>query len=238
LLKTPFLGNEARQYDHRVLDDSPKPWTLTSSLLVGVAGLIGLVATLAAFLSRTWSVCDNRGLTPAELSSLNVIASCAVAASVGWACIAFVRRGAHVGFWESIEWRPFNRGIAAAGLIGICCCFLTRFILTQRIDLSLHVTAVNRLLLLVLLGTVILQPLMEEIYFRGILFCGLNSKLNPSLSAGVVTIAFVVLHPQHQLIVLTVALALGVVRVVSRSTCCCFALHLFYNLGVVLWGVR
>jgi membrane protease YdiL (CAAX protease family) len=110
--------------------------------------------------------------------------------------------------------------------------------LTKRNDLSLHVTVLDRPLLLVIIGVVLLEPLTEEIYFRGILFCGLKSKMNAGLSAGIVTAIFAFLHPQHQLIVLPVALTLGAFRVVGRSTCSCFALHLVYNLTVLLWGVR
>jgi membrane protease YdiL (CAAX protease family) len=197
-----------------------------------------MVAMLVLLLSHLWRFNDVYSLTRAELSSLQVIAECFGAAAAGWGCAAFLRRKTYVGFFEGIEWRPATMSIVTSGLIGICSCLLLKFVLTKRFDLSLRVADANRSLFLILLGTVVLQPFIEEVYFRGILFCGLSSKLGPLFSAGIVTIVFVALHAQHQWIVLPVAAVVGILRLVSRSTCCCFALHLFYNLGIVLWGVR
>ncbi|AFL90022.1 CAAX amino terminal protease family [Terriglobus roseus DSM 18391] len=221
-----------------MIDASLNPWRPISSVLVGVAALVATVVTLALFKSGIWRICFWCDLTTAELSSLSVIASCAVATGVGWACTAIVRRRTPVGFWESIDWRPTWRGILTGSAIGVFCCLLTMLISTRRNDLSLHVAVIDRPLLLVVLSVVLLEPLTEEIYFRGILFCGLKSKLNPYLSAGIVTAIFAFLHPQHRGIVLPIALTLGVFRIVGRSTSSCFALHLAYNLSMLLWGFR
>lgn len=219
--------------------DSPRFWTLAPSLLVGCVGLSCFLLTLAMISSRGQRLCSSCLLSRPELLSLQVIIECIGAAGAGWVAVKVIRRRAGEGFWNSIQWRQSTKQVAVSGAIGLCASVLMRYAMTGRFTLWLNGgVGINRLFLLIFIGTVILQPFIEEVYFRGILFCGLRSRFNSWVSVAIVTLIFVALHAQHQWIVLPIGILLGAVRVIAGSTCNCFALHLSYNLGVVLWGIR
>jgi membrane protease YdiL (CAAX protease family) len=79
------------------------------------------------------------------------------------------------------------------------------------------------------------QPIVEEIYFRGILFAGLASRLGDIPSIVVVTIFFSAAHPRHWFTVLPAAVLLGVMRLYTGSVKACFACHAAYNLSLALF---
>jgi membrane protease YdiL (CAAX protease family) len=126
------------------------------------------------------------------------------------------------------------------GVVGLLGSLVLRAVRTRQVVpdsvSGLHSGAL--LLVLVLLRTFLLQPLLEEVYFRGILFAGIESRFDAAKSIFIVTVIFDLGHAQHQWIVLPFAITVGIVRVPTRSTANCFALHAAYNLGVILWGVR
>jgi membrane protease YdiL (CAAX protease family) len=221
-----------------VKSDSTGDWTVSSALLVGLAGFASFLLALIVLLAWGRNFLPSR-LSRSELSALQVIVLCLVAAVIGYSAVKFVRRRAEEDFWKSIEWRQSASQIAMYGTVGICSSIIMRYAMTGRLAIRLNNgVGVNKLFLLIFIGTVILQPMIEEVYFRGILFCGLKSRFNPVASISIVTLIFVALHARHQWIVLPISIVLGTVRLVSRSTCSGFALHLTYNLGVLLWGIR
>jgi len=79
------------------------------------------------------------------------------------------------------------------------------------------------------------QPIVEEIYFRGILFAALASRLGDIPSIAVVTILFCAVHPPHWFMVLPAAVLLGLVRLYTGSVKACFACHAAYNLSLALF---
>jgi membrane protease YdiL (CAAX protease family) len=221
-----------------VKSDSPPSWTPASSFLIGLVGLACFIVTLFVVLNIGQNICSICWLSKAELIALQVIVECLSAAGAGWMTVKLIRLRAQEGFWRSIQWHPSASQIVISGTLGLCASVVMRFALTRRFVVPLNGIEVNRLFLLVFIGTVILQPLIEEVYFRGILFCGLSSRFSPVASMAIVTLIFVALHARHQWIVLPIAILVGAVRVITRSTCNSFAMHLAYNLGVVLWGIR
>jgi uncharacterized protein len=89
---------------------------------------------------------------------------------------------------------------------------------------------------LYVVSDVFVQPAVEEIYFRGILFLALAQKFGRLAAIAVVTVIFAVMHPAgYRLNVIPVAIALGIVRLRTRSVASCFALHASYNLFLVLY---
>jgi membrane protease YdiL (CAAX protease family) len=223
--------------DNVVDINSPRPWSLAHSAFVGLAGLAGFIVMLVLFELMGQRFCSHCLLTQFELLYLRIVIDCLAAGGVGWLAVQIVRQNDEESFWQTIQWRQSISQMALFGVIGLCTSVLLRCVMTGRI--TFRIIGINKLFILIFLGTVILQPLLEEVYFRGILFCGLTSKLNPIVSITIVTMIFVCLHARHQwIIVLPISVIIGIVRVVTRATSNCFALHLAYNLGVVLWGIR
>ena len=88
---------------------------------------------------------------------------------------------------------------------------------------------------LYLLVAVCLEPVMEEVYFRGILFVALSQKLGTTISIILVTSLFAYMHPGGRLFVLPVAIVLGATRLVTNSVASCVGLHASYNLFLLFY---
>lgn len=79
-------------------------------------------------------------------------------------------------------------------------------------------------------------PVLEEIYFRGILFAALARRFGDIPSIVAVTLLFCVAHPRQQwFTVLPVAILLGGVRLYTRSVKACFVCHAAYNVSLALF---
>jgi membrane protease YdiL (CAAX protease family) len=213
------------------------PWSLGEALIIGLIGLFVFVGTLAA-LNFIWRPIF--GLSRFETQVLDVnIESLAIGAA-GYLSVLIWRKRAVEGFWQSIEWSASPIQMITFAVVGLIASLglraaMTRQLIPGRLS-GLHSGAL--LFALILSSAFLMQPILEEVYFRGILFAGIASKLDTAKSIFLVTVIFDLGHPQHRLIVLPIAIALGITRVSTRSTANCFALHAAYNLGVILWGVR
>jgi len=151
--------------------DSPRFWTLAPSLLVGFVGLSCFLLTLAVVSSRGQRLCPSCLLSRPELLSLQVIIECVGAAGAGWVTVKAIRRRSGEGFWNSIQWRQSTKQVAVSGASGLCASVLMRYAMTGRFTLWLNGgVGINRLFLLIFIGTVILQPFIEEVYFRASFF--------------------------------------------------------------------
>ncbi len=214
-------------------------WSLWQSLAVGGAGFISAVAAFAMLSTTGMRAYGEVGFSTSEANASTIVLSYAVAACVGYLLTKLLHADGSRGFWASIEWHYSKRVAGVAVLGGLCAAILMRFAVTGHVTVELIPSSrMSVLFALVLLGTVIIEPLVEEVYFRGILFAGLAGRVGSVVSICIVTLAFVLLHVQHRWIVLPIAILLGVLRLYKRSTASCFALHAAYNLGVVLWGIR
>jgi membrane protease YdiL (CAAX protease family) len=175
----------------------------------------------------------------AEVNASTIILCDLGAAGVGHLLIRLLRGRESGDFWRSIGWHYSSGGAVVALLGGLGATLLMRYALTGHLTIGLNpALRINALFLLVVLGTVVVEPLIEEIYFRGILFTGLATRIGTWVSICIVTLAFILLHVQHRWIVLPISIVLGCVRLYTKSTASCFALHVGYNLGVLLWGIR
>jgi len=233
-------------YDGSILMDEASPqasgavsfasWTLSEAILLGFIGVFVFMIVLAALIF-VWR--PTFGLPRPEARVLDINLECLAVAAGGYLSILFWK-GRVGGFWQSIEWKASTIPMIAFAVAGLLGSLVLRAVSTGQVlpERMVGVYGSGLLLALILLSTFLLQPILEEVYFRGILFEGIASKLNTAKSIFIVTVIFDLVHAQHQLIVLPFAIAVGIVKVSTRSTANCFAMHAAYNLGVILWGVR
>ena|ERR1700733_12432437 len=216
-----------------------RPWSFSSALAVGAFGFIVVIVAFATL--STWGMYEfsKFQVSPAEIQTIIVIISTAATFVAGYLLARILVVSGHHEFFDSIAWRWSILQIVPAILLGLCATFLVRIIITGHLmDVTLRNMHPTRLFVLMLLSTVIVVPFVEEIYFRGILFTGLSCKLSPFLSICIVTLVFDLGHGRHHWIVLPISILLAIVRLRTKSTANCFALHAAYNLGVVLWGIK
>lgn len=226
------------------ISSSPKSsanpsWFAWQSLVVGVTSFISAVLAFAVLITTGMRLHFAAGLATAQANAASIVLSYGVAAGVGYLLTKLLHADGSEGFWTSIGWSYSKREAGAAALGGLCVAILMRFALTGHFTVEVNPSSrMDVLFAWVFLGTVIVEPLVEEVYFRGVLFVGLARRLGPVLSICLVTLAFVLLHVQHRWIVLPITILLGLLRLYRGSTASCFALHAAYNLGVLLWGIR
>ena len=229
---------EGEELPH-VMIESVKPWPLWTALGVTVAGFIVLIVTLATMITIGRGAYLAFHFSRAEANAANPLVASTVSVIAGYVLARMLVVNDPREFFRSIAWRQSPTQIALAILLGLCATFVIRYIITGHLDgLTIRDIHPTPLFVLLLLGTVFAQPFAEEMYFRGILFSGLTSKFNPVLSICIVTLVSVLGHVQHHWIVLPISILLGIVRLLTKSTANCFFLHVAYNLGVVLWGIR
>lgn len=96
----------------------------------------------------------------------------------------------------------------------------------------------------VMLSLIIVAPVLEEIFFRGFVYPGLNKKLDLYASVLITTLLFTAVHiPQcldYPFILISIFLGglfLTTVRAVTRSTLLAILLHSLYNISVIVVGL-
>jgi membrane protease YdiL (CAAX protease family) len=205
-------------------------WPIHQAVIVGC---LGMLTTLAVTL---WAATTfpREELSHRDFLAIETILECV--ASVGVVCLFLVIAWKLPlrDFWESIHWRWKSSIIVVCSAIGLLSSVLMHYVLARSLAIG-SVSSTTGLILSIGFGTIILQPLLEEIYFRGILFESLSFKMGSIWSISIVTALFVLMHAQHHWIILPIAILLAATRIATRSTACCFALHAAYNLGMVVW---
>jgi membrane protease YdiL (CAAX protease family) len=212
-------------------------WPIVHAVAIGVSGLAGFVVAIIAvtILNRTLYLLPH--LSTYEAQALDIIFECAAAICAGYIATIATGMRSFRRFFSSIQWCARYGAIASFITLGLCLSLVMRYVVTRHFALRIDGGG-GILIALILLGTVVLQPFIEETYFRGVLFASLAQRLGPLISIIVVTVLFVFFHPQHYGLVLPIGIVIGAVRICTQSTANCFALHAGYNLGVVLWGIR
>ena len=216
--------------------DSIPPWPLYQAIIVGC---IGVFAALFVTLCGLVFVHGDEPLQP-EFIALEAVLECLVTIAIAYLFLRIARRRGLPYFWESIHWCADYLPIAIWSAVGFLASVLLSYFLVRHVVIGpiSSSSLMSIRILPIVLGTVILQPLIEEIYFRGILFEAIAARIGSIWSICIVTFLFVLMHVQHHWVVLPVAILLGVTRISTRSTANCFALHAAYNLGMVIWGLR
>jgi len=128
--------------------------------------------------------------------------------------------------WVSV---PLGLGVAATTTVAL---FLTFGGVAQFRDGFAPVS-----ILLFLMTSVVGQPLIEEFYFRGVLFVALSARFSQFTTVMLTSILFALFHVGGYRIIAAFVLlgvVLGFTRIKTRSVAACFALHASYNLGVLV----
>ncbi len=205
-------------------------WPLHQAIIIGCLDILTML--IVSLWAATTFPRDE--LSRRDFLALETILYCVTTVSVTCLFLVIAWKLPLRDFWDSIHWRWTSSIILVCSVIGILSSVLMHYALARNLAVG-PVSSTAGLIVAIGLGTVVLQPLLEEIYFRGILFESLSFKMGSIWSISIVTALFVLMHAQHQWIVLPIAILLAVTRIATRSTACCFALHAAYNLGMVVW---
>jgi membrane protease YdiL (CAAX protease family) len=211
-------------------------WSIWSAVLLGISGSLTYLVLLFLLSQKgralgipPWS--SYRGLMTSTLLAL--LGTCVIFAPI---MFATARIQGIENLRDSIEWN-LNRNAYRWFFAGAVLAFAYRTVLRLAFGSSGSFSEHPYLLSmgLYVVSVLLLQPFVEEVYFRGILFVALAGKLGANLGIGVVTLLFVLLHPGHRLNVLPVGIALAVARLKTKSVASCFVFHSSYNLFLALY---
>ena len=203
-------------------------WPIYQALLLGC---LGLVVGLTVSAVMTTSV--PRDKLTSEFAQIETIVVCLATLGVGWLFLGLTHRLPVARFLESISWHESLGAILLWSGIGLC----TAPLIQHLTGFAPHQFP-PRLAFNFIVGTVALQPLIEEVYFRGVLFESLSKRVDYRLAITIVSVAFVLLHASpHRWTLVPITLILAVARIATRSTANCFALHASYNFSILLWNL-
>ena len=213
-------------------------WTIPVATLLGIGSFVVFMAVFFLAMDESprvglilgWS--HNQRLMLSTLLAL--LAMCVI---LGPIAVLIVSKRQSGSWWDSIEWNP-NRTIYWSILVGVVLAVANQVVLSVVFgsagSFREHPLALSMGLYVV--SDVFVQPAVEEMYFRGILFLALAERFGGLAAIAVVTVIFALMHPAgYRLNVLPIAIALGAARLKTRSLASCFALHASYNLALVLY---
>ena len=89
-----------------------------------------------------------------------------------------------------------------------------------------------------MVSAVIVGPLVEEVYFRGLLLPALANQIGALKSILLVTVISAAVHLGYVLYVLPLMAVLGFVRISSKSLLACLIFHACYNLVAALYVLK
>jgi membrane protease YdiL (CAAX protease family) len=155
--------------------------------------------------------------------------------------VALVEGKYHVQFWQAVRWNwPNPRlGFAALALGGFTLVILSLAELALPMPKDtpfehLFDRPLDAYLLAVLAVTV--GPLMEELFFRGLMYPVIARRLGAVWGVLLTALPFGLLHLQQYgwalaagLVIFMVGIVCGIVRAVTRSVAASFLVHVGYN---------
>jgi membrane protease YdiL (CAAX protease family) len=203
-----------------------------------VLGLVGLAIELGLYLWVSPLAVEH---VRSELSTYQSFTLATLIALLGTTVLLiplvhfFMRMNKDVNWWISIGWNG-KRGILSSILVGAGCAVAVHgfsILLGGNPD-HLAKTSLAKTFVLYVPTVVLLQPFIEESYFRGIAFLSLANNVGSLLSIVIVTALFLLVHLNHAALIAPVAVLLAYVRLRRNSLACCFALHASYNF-LLFW---
>jgi membrane protease YdiL (CAAX protease family) len=217
--------------------DSGSTWGIPTAAIIGIGYLLLYMTSLFFVTNEIRSHRSRLRFRTCQLSMASSLISVTGTAVLLAPVVAAIARRRRLGeWWQSVQWNG-DRSFLKPILLGAV--FAVLFQLTMT---AIHgnagyfrddplVVSVG----LYVVTSVFLEPALEEIYFRGILFLALAKRFGEEISIVIVTLIFAFLHPGHRLNVLPIAILLGAIRLRTRSVASCFALHASYNLFLMLY---
>lgn len=153
--------------------------------------------------------------------------------------IALIEGKYRVSFWRSICW---SWPLSTMKFLGIGSAMLLVLTVFENLFPMPKDTPFDRLFdkpidaYLMALIAVTFAPLMEELFFRGLLYPVLARRIGPAWGVFLSALPFALLHlPQYGyawaagLTILVVGVVCGIVRASTRSVGACFLVHAAYN---------
>jgi membrane protease YdiL (CAAX protease family) len=214
-------------------------WSIFEALVIGASSLVVYLVFLFLAAREFEFRLQSLGLSEYQTSISSNVLSLTCTILVVVTAVMLIRKQNLSQLWRTIGWNWTMRSFAWALLAGALLAILFNVALTlvygsagyfRDVRLPLSLT-------LYLLSAVLLQPLVEEVYFRGVLFAALARRFSAVISMATVTLAFILMHPGHRLDVLSLAIALGIARLATNSVASCFVLHASYNFSLALYQV-
>jgi membrane protease YdiL (CAAX protease family) len=210
------------------------------------AALVGFVLVSALFFV-VWFGPDSRNILSSfhitsqersQLSLLVIVLSELCAMAVAIAGIARLRTVED--FLASVGWNANRRsaqngifvGLVLSGIITLALALLStppsRFTFSP---LSIGLYG---------LTTIVIQPFVEECYFRGVLFAALANRLGKSSGVALSAVLFGLFHMGGYRLLwvfLIVGLVMGLIRLRTHSVATCVFSHAAYNAGILIFAL-
>ncbi len=217
-------------------------WELWQAITLGFAGVFGFACM---FLYLTPALIRYR--PPVYLSYyqtslladfISLAGTTLLLAPIVW----LIRQGNVAELLDSIGWNQRQNSVVYVGVIGAGALVALAVDLGSRWvrAFSGYVSSTHVLLtfLLYFLSTVLLGPILEEFYFRGILFVSLSKRMGRVWAISLATVLFIIIHFGHQFGVLPIAILLGFVRLKTDSLAACVSSHASYNLVLFCLAIK
>lgn len=222
-----------------LLRSDKEGWSILEALIIGIGVLVIYLAFLFVLERNVVFLTTQLELTQYQKSAISQLLSLVFTIAIVMTPLAVVRKQNFIEMGRTVPWNLGKWKFISALVSGIFLAISFNLAVTfiygtagtfreGRIPLTLS---------LYIGSAVFLQPVVEEVYFRGILFAALSRRFSAQSSITAVTILFIILHPGHRLDVLPIAIALGIMRLATNSVSSCFVLHASYNFFLALYQI-
>jgi len=209
-------------------------------MIAGVTFLTILVLQLVVIFAAVWFVYPHSNIAAvAQKPILLLVSQFLIYAAVAACMVMIVEGKYHVPFWHAIQWNwPRSEwkllGLGAAMLFTLG---LLQSLLPMPKDTPFeHLFDRPRDAYLLAIIAVSVGPLMEEIFFRGLMYPVLARRLGGVWGVVLTALPFGLVHlPQYgwawgaALVIVLVGVVCGVVRAATRSVGASFLVHVGYN---------
>ena len=246
----PFASSPAPMADAAQIAAGPPPvenpvWSGWDVLLITVLTIVAIfvlqtaevqVAQWLRFPHQSWvQVAQKLSQIPILILVSQLLVYIPAAAFM----LVLVEGKYHVPFWRAIRWnwpRPAWRLLALGAAVLFALTLLENLFPTPKDTPFEHLFDRPRDAYLILIIAVSLGPLMEEVFFRGLLYPVLARRLGSTWGILLTALPFGLVHlPQYgwawsaALVIFLVGVVCGVVRAVTKSVGASFLVHVGYN---------
>jgi membrane protease YdiL (CAAX protease family) len=209
-------------------------------LIVGLTIVAMLVLQLLVIFGAVWFVYPHSTLAAvAQKPILLLVSQFLIYGAVAAGMVMLVEGKYHVAFWQAIRWnwpRSGWRLLALGAGMMIVLGMLESLLPLPKDTPFEHLFDRPRDAYLLSIIAVSLGPLMEEIFFRGLMYPVLARRMGAAWGIVLTALPFGLIHlPQYgwawgaALVIVLVGVVCGVVRAVTRSVGASFLVHAGYN---------
>jgi len=209
-------------------------------LIAGLTLVAMLVLQLLVIFGAVWFVYPHSTLAAvAQKPILLLVSQFLIYAVVAAGMVMLVEGKYHVAFWQAIRWNWPRSGwkLLAIGAGMMISLGMLQSLLPMPKDTPFeHLFDRPRDAYLLAIIAVSLGPLMEEVFFRGLMYPVLARRMGTAWGIVLTALPFGLIHlPQYgwawgaALVIVLVGVVCGVVRAVTRSVGASFLVHAGYN---------